>query len=79
MLSRPLAAGLSIEFLGTDIKKILALDETDSRHLRFLKQMHLSKKSETFRDGSDGHSGHLITWTRARHLGVSRYGTLDQK
>ena len=45
----------------------------------FLNRLQLSKKSETFRDGSDGYSGHLITYTRARQLGVSRSSTFVGK
>ena len=41
--------------------------------------MRFSKKSETFRDGSDGYSGHLITWTRTTRLGVSGSGDVDPK
>ena len=45
----------------------------------FLKHVEVSKKSETFRDGSDGYSGHLITYARSDDNGVSRSGDVDQK
>ena len=81
MLSRPLAAVLSIEFPWNRAqKKSDGNAETNGFAIfAFLNRLQLSKKSETFRDGSDGYSGHLITYTRAADTGVSRSGTSVQK
>ena len=79
--SRPLAAVLSIEFPWSRLQnKSDPNAETNGfATFAFLKHLEVSKKSETFRDGSDGYSGQSITWTRASHTGVSRSSTFVGK
>ena len=81
VLSRPLAAVLSIEFPWNRAqKKSDPNAETNGFAIfAFLKQVGFSKKSETFRDGSDGYSGQSITCARASHTGVSRSSTFVGK
>ena len=65
ILSRPLAAVLSIEFPWNRAqKKSDPNAETNGfAILAKLKHVDFDSVAETFRDGSDGYSGHLITWT----------------
>ena len=81
IFSRPLAAVLSIEFPWNRAQKKSDPNAESHRFatFAFLKQVGFSKKSETFRAGSDGYSGQSITCTRATDTGVSRYSTLDEK
>ena len=62
-LSRPLAAVLSIEFPWNRAQKKSDGNAERNGFATFAKLKHVDFDSvaETFRDGSDGYSGHLIT------------------